>query len=71
MVKRVLFLFCCMFAHVVYAQNMMIKGTVIDANNDPQLGVTIMVKGTTTGTVTDVDGKLSKKGKTAATLDVS
>lgn len=50
-----------MFAHVIYAQNMMIKGTVIDANNDPLLGVTIMVKGTTTGTITDVDGNFSIK----------
>lgn len=70
MVKKVLFLFCCMFAHVIYAQNMMIKGTVIDANNDPLLGVTIMVKGTTTGTITDVDGNFSIKGKTGETLIV-
>ena len=60
-----------MFAHVIYAQNMMIKGTVIDANNDPLLGVTIMVKGTTTGTITDVDGNFSIKGKTGETLIVS
>lgn len=52
-----------MFAHVIYAQNMMIKGTVIDANNDPLLGVTIMVKGTTTGTITDVDGNFSIKNR--------
>ena len=71
MIKKVLFLFCCMFAHVIYAQNMMIKGTVIDANNDPLLGVTIMVKGTTTGTITDVDGNFSIKGKTGETLIVS
>ena len=71
MVKKGLFLFCCMFAHVIYAQNMMIKGTVIDANNDPLLGVTIMVKGTTTGTITDVDGNFSIKGKTGETLIVS
>ena len=58
-----------MFAHVIYAQNMMIKGTVIDANNDPLLGVTIMVKGTTTGTITDVDGNFSIKGKTGETLE--
>ena len=50
---------------------MMIKGTVIDANNDPLLGVTIMVKGTTTGTITDVDGNFSIKGKTGETLIVS
>lgn len=71
MIKKVLFLFCCMFAHVIYGQNMMIKGTVIDANNDPLLGVTIMVKGTTTGTITDVDGNFSIKGKTGETLIVS
>lgn len=52
-----------MFAHVIYAQNMMIKGTVIDANNDPLLGVTIMVKGTTTGTITDVDGNFLIKNR--------
>ena len=70
MVKKALFLFCCMFAHAIYAQNMM-KGTVMDANNDPLLGVTIMVKGTTIGTVTDVDGNFSIKGKTGETLVVS
>lgn len=36
-----------------------VTGTVVDANNDPILGVCVVLKGTTTGTVTDMDGKFS------------
>ena len=35
-----------------------ISGTILDAeNNEPLIGVTVIIKGTTTGTATDVDGK--------------
>jgi hypothetical protein len=38
----------------------LINGTVIDAStNSPMPGVSILVKGTSTGTITDVDGKYS------------
>ncbi|TDN98410.1 SusC/RagA family TonB-linked outer membrane protein [Sunxiuqinia elliptica] len=33
-----------------------IKGKVLDTNNEPLIGVTIIIKNTATGTVTDVDG---------------
>ncbi len=33
-----------------------LKGRVVDNNGDPLIGVNILVKGTTTGTTTDVDG---------------
>lgn len=36
-----------------------VKGTVIDENGEPLIGVSIKVKGTTTGTITDFDGKFS------------
>lgn len=36
-----------------------VKGTVKDAGNQPIPGVTIIVQGTTTGTVTDVEGRYS------------
>ncbi len=43
-----------------YAQTVRINGTVTDATNgDPLPGVSIVVKGTTTGVITDVDGKYS------------
>lgn len=42
----------------VFAQQIKIKGTVTDAaNGDPLIGVCVQIKGTTSGTITDVDGK--------------
>ena len=34
-----------------------IQGTVTDATNETLIGVNILIKGTTTGTVTDLNGK--------------
>lgn len=36
-----------------------ISGTVVDENNDPLIGVNVVVVGTTTGTATDIDGNFS------------
>jgi TonB-dependent SusC/RagA subfamily outer membrane receptor len=36
-----------------------VSGTVTDLNNSPLPGVSVTAKGTTTGTVTDIDGKFS------------
>jgi TonB-linked SusC/RagA family outer membrane protein len=38
-----------------------IKGTVLDENNQTLIGVTVLEKGTTNGTITDVDGKFELK----------
>lgn len=39
------------------AQNVQVRGTVSDETGAPLPGVTILVKGTTTGTTTDIDGQ--------------
>lgn len=39
-----------------FAQNTQVKGNVVDENGMPVIGASIMVKGTTLGTVTDLDG---------------
>lgn len=39
-----------------YAQNLTITGTVVDDQNQPLAGVSIVVKGTTRGATTDFDG---------------
>lgn len=44
---------------VIYAQNVTVTGRVIDNQNEPLIGVTIQVQGTTHGTITDYDGKFS------------
>ena len=38
-----------------FAQNM-IKGTVYDSQSEPLAGVSVMIQGTKTGTITDADG---------------
>lgn len=71
MSKKILFLFFCVFALAVHSQNVVIKGSVTDVNQEPLLGVNIKVKGTTTGTITDIDGNFSINGPKGATLVVS
>ncbi len=45
---------------VLHAQEFVVSGTIYDANTKaPLLGATVSVKGTTNGTVTDLDGKYS------------
>jgi len=44
---------------VALAQERVVTGTVIDENSSPMPGVNVLVKGTTTGTATDTDGKFS------------
>ncbi|MDE6714849.1 MAG: SusC/RagA family TonB-linked outer membrane protein [Muribaculaceae bacterium] len=53
------------------AQTQKATGTVTDASGEPLIGATVMVKGTTTGTTTDLDGKFSLNAKPGATLLVS
>lgn len=48
-----LFLFITAFC---YSQEMVVTGTVSDTQNQPLVGVSIVVKGTTRGTTTDFDG---------------
>ncbi len=45
-----------------------IKGTVVDATGAPIIGANIVVKGTTTGTITDMDGKFSLEVPAGAVL---
>lgn len=40
----------------VFAQKS-ITGKVVDASGEPLIGVNVLVKGTTVGTITDVDGQ--------------
>lgn len=48
-----------------------VTGKVKDANGEPLIGVSILVKGTTNGTVTDIDGNFSLQADKGAVLEVS
>jgi TonB-linked SusC/RagA family outer membrane protein len=41
------------------AQNKQVSGTVTDETGEPVIGASVIAKGTTTGTATDLDGKFS------------
>lgn len=51
--------------------NVSIKGNVIDANGDAVIGANIIVKGTTIGTTTDVDGNFTLNVPKGAILEIS
>lgn len=56
------FLFIALFSVislVAAAQGKTVTGTVIDQQGEPLTGCTVLVKGTTNGTSTDLDGKYS------------
>ena len=73
--KRKLKLFLALFfigIGVVMAQTQ-VRGTVTDENGEPVIGASVLVKGTTVGTVTDIDGKftLPEVPNSAKTLMIS
>lgn len=43
------------------AQDRMVSGTVVDAADEPLVGVSVVVKGTQVGCMTDIDGKFTLK----------
>ncbi|MCF0190138.1 MAG: TonB-dependent receptor [Marinilabiliaceae bacterium] len=55
----------------LYAQAQTVNGIVKEKNGDPIIGVSILEKGTTNGTVTDIDGKFTIKAGQGATLIIS
>lgn len=52
-------------------QSITASGMVVDAAGEPVIGASVLEKGTTNGTITDVDGKFSLKVKAGATLHIS
>ncbi|MFR5474518.1 MAG: carboxypeptidase-like regulatory domain-containing protein [Phocaeicola massiliensis] len=57
---------------VVNQQDTHVKGTVIDSRTgEPIIGANIVVKGTTNGTITGVDGDYSLKAPVGSVLEIS
>ena len=56
----------------LFAQNITVRGTVTDANNEPVIGATVIVSGDATrGTVTDIDGNFKVSVAPGSTLVIS
>lgn len=61
---------CSLFlaAGMAVAQNVTVTGSVADEKGEPIIGATVMVKGTTTGVSTNLDGKYTISVPSSATL---
>ena len=68
-----LFLLVCLVLSgtTVFAQEKTVTGVVTDSFNEPLIGASIVVQGTTNGVITDLDGKYSIKVTPDATLQFS
>ncbi len=73
LMKGFVFLTCFLLASTVnlYAQTKTISGKVTDATSEGLIGVTIKIQGTTTGTVTDLDGAYTIPAKSGDVLEFS
>lgn len=54
-----------------YAQNILVKGTILDSQNEPVIGATIQEKGNKTNAVSDIDGNFQIRVAKGAKLVVS
>ena len=67
-----LFLILVITTNMIYAQNTInISGRVSSSIGEPMIGASIMVKGTTNGTITDLDGNFRIETSPTATLIIS
>lgn len=71
MISRMVLLLACLFAGISAWAQGTVTGTVTAANDEPLIGATVLVKGTSVGTSTDIDGKYSIAAAQGKTLVVS
>ena len=60
--------FVCLLSMNLYSQENLVEGKVTDENGMPMLGVTIQIKGTSSGTTTNFDGEYSINAESGSTL---
>ena len=61
----------CMVSTILYAQKIEATGTVVDQTGETVIGATIMEKGTSNGTITDLDGNFKLTTASGAKIVVS
>ncbi|MEI6276388.1 MAG: TonB-dependent receptor [Prolixibacteraceae bacterium] len=60
-----------LLSFLTYAQSVRVKGTVTDEGKSPMPGANVVIKGTTTGVVTDANGKFQIDADSKSTLSFS
>lgn len=70
--KGLLTLCMCIISLTVFAQGRQVTGIISDAIGEPMIGVNVLVKGTTNGAITDLDGNYTIQDvENSATLVIS
>ncbi len=69
--RKLALLLVLAFVGIGFSLNAQISGTIVDESNVPMPGVNVTIKGTTVGTVTDINGKYSIKASEGDILDFS
>lgn len=59
MSKKMIICFLVMIPLFVFSQTKTITGNIVDSNGQPIIGATVMVKGISSGTVSDMDGNFT------------
>lgn len=70
--RKILFALLAMFLSLgAYAQQLTVSGQVLDTQNEPIIGASVLEKGTTNGLITDLEGNFTLSVAQGATLVVS
>lgn len=69
--KVLAFLFCLFTASNLFAQNSRVTGVVTDKNGEPVVGASIIVKNTTRGTLSNINGAFSLDASAQDILKIS
>lgn len=61
----------CLIPQFTFAQNIQVQGTITDEMGETMIGVSVLVKGTAGGTITDSDGNFTLSVPAQSTLVIS
>lgn len=64
-------LFLCLWSMATVFAQVNVRGSVVDSNGEPAIGATILIKGTSIGTVTDANGDFRIAAPVNGTLIIS
>jgi|SRR5690554_5224069 len=72
LVKGIIFPLMWLFSLCLLAENITVRGTVTDASGESLIGVSVMIQGTSIGTVTDSEGNFTLSNVSSdAILEIS
>ena len=66
--RYILIIMAALLGTAAFAQTITVSGTVKEDSNEPAIGASVIVSGTTNGVVTDINGRYTIKAKKGQVL---